>query len=342
MAEKKKTQIEVISAVDLAKRYMGDTPEAQESAKEDIVSKLPPEQREVAQHMQEKMENWLKDNPMLLYGEKDGKPFIHELTDYEHSKILSLDEGRREKYIQQLYENKEADAAVTSNWNRNGDNRQAQPLSFLVPLLEKDCEGAEYIKSQVLQARYSNSQMNIDDIHVVKADELLVKLNNAGTKEHIPQETLDRLNNRYLMLAEVNGHVVSHVVDKETYDRFSSLDKQQRLDEFCKTFGVSQDITKIGEYKKQELIASNGQKFGLLELLKALLQAFGFISPEQEKKAEVKNDVTDSQQKQQEPKESTTVDRSIAAQAKALSEANTEALVAEQQQSQEVSRGMHI
>lgn len=165
MAEKKKTQIEVISAVDLAKRYMGDTPEAQESAKEDIVSKLPPEQREVAQHMQDKMENWLKDNPMLLYGEKDGKPFIHELTDYEHSKILSLDEGRREKYIQQLYENKEADAAVTSNWNRNGDNRQAQPLSFLVPLLEKDCEGAEYIKSQVLQARYSNSQMNIAKAH---------------------------------------------------------------------------------------------------------------------------------------------------------------------------------
>lgn len=80
----------------------------------------------------------------------------------------------------------------------------------------------------------------------------------------------------------------------------------------------------------------------VIPLLKALLQAFGFIPPEQERKADVKNDVTESQQKQQEPKESTTVDRSIAAQAKALSEANTEALVAEQQQSQEVSRGMHI
>ena len=77
-------------------------------------------------------------------------------------------------------------------------------------------------------------------------------------------------------------------------------------------------------------------------LLKALLQAFGFIPPEQERKADVKNDVSETQQKQQEPKESTTVDRSIAAQAKALSEANTEALVADQQQSQQNNRGLHF
>lgn len=225
-------RIEVISAVDLAKRYMGDTPEAQEAAKEDIVSKLPPEQREVAQYMQDKMENWLKDNPMLLYGEKDGKPFIYDMTDREYDKYMVLNDQQKEKYLQKLFTSKEAAA---------------------VPVTES--------KEAVVQAT--------------------TNLNKDG--------------------ATVNT-----------------------------------------EKKGQMQAASNGQKFGLLELLKALLQAFGFIPPEQERKADVKNDVTETQQKQQEPKESTTVDCSIAAQAKALSEANTEALVADQQQSQQTNRGMRI
>lgn len=339
MAETKETKIEVISAVDLAKRYLGETPEAQESAKEDIVSKLPPEQREVAQHMQDKMANWLKDNPMLLYGEKDGKSFIYDMTDREYDKYMVLNDEQKEKYLQKLLQSKEAEAQKTVI--SNGQDRGPTPLSVLVPLLESDYEGEEYIKSQVVQAK-AGGGLEIDKVNVHEASSLLVKLNDAGTKEQIPQETLDRLNGRYLMTAMVNGHTVSHVIDKETYDRVASMSDQQRKDEFCKVFDVPNDLAKAGEQKKTDVAATNGQKFGLLELLKALLQAFGFIPPEQERKAEVKNDVTESQQKQQEPKESTTVDRSIAAQAKALSEANIEALVAEQQQSQEVSRGMHI
>lgn len=340
MAETKETKIEVISAVDLAKRYLGETPEAQESAKEDIVSKLPPEQREVAKHMQDKMDNWLKDNPMLLYGEKDGKPFIYDMTDREYDKYMVLNDEQKEKYLQKLFQNKEAEAQKTVI--SNGQDRGPTPLPVLVTLLESDYEGEEYIKGQVAQAK-AGGGLEIDKVNVHEASSLLVKLNDAGTKEQIPQETLDRLNGRYLMTAMVNGHTVSHVIDKETYDRVASMSDQQRKDEFCKVFDVSNDLAKAGEQKKTDVAATNGQKFGLLELLKALLQAFGFI--EQERKTEVKNGVTDSQQKQQkqqEPKESTTVDRSIAAQAKALSEANTEALVAEQQQSQEVSRGMHI
>lgn len=332
-------RIEVISAVDLAKRYMGDTPEAQEAAKEDIMSQLPPEQREVAQHMQDKMANWLKDNPMLLYGEKDGKPFIYDMTDREYDKYMVLNDEQKEKYLQKLFQNKETEAQKTVI--SNGQDRGPAPLSVLVPSLESDYEGEEYIKGQVAQAK-AGGGLEIDKVNVHEASSLLVKLNDAGTKEQIPQETLDRLNGRYLMTAIVNGHTVSHVIDKETYDRVASMSDQQRKDEFCKVFDVPNDLAKAGEQKKTDVAATNGQKFGLLELLKALLQAFGFIPPEQERKADVKNDVTESQQKQQEPKESTTVDRSIAAQAKALSEANTEALVAEQQQSQEVSRGMHI
>ena len=220
-----KAHVEVISAVDLAKRYMGDTPEAQEAAKEDIMSQLSPEQREVAQHMQDKMENWLKDNPMLLYGEKDGKPFIYDMTDREYDKYMVLNSDQQEKYIQKLLTNKETAAASMSDMDKN----------------------------------------------VITAD-----------------------------------------VEKKDHTQ----------------------------------AVSDGQNFGLLELLKSLLQAFGFIPPEQERNTDIKNDVAETQQNRQEQQEqkqqSTTVDRSIAAQAKALSAANTEALVAEQQQSQEVSRGMHI
>lgn len=232
----KASNIEVISAVDLAKRYLGDTPEAQEATREDVMSQLSPEQREVAQHMMDKMENWLKDNPMLLYGEKDGKPFIYDMTDREYDKYMVLDDEQKEKYLQKLLANKEAAA---------------------VPVTES--------KEAVVQA---HSDLNKD--------------------------------------------------------------------------GATVDTEKKG----QAQTVSSGQKFGLLELLKVLLQAFGFIPPEQERKAEVKNDVTETQQKQQDQQEqkqqSTTVDRSIAAQAKALSEANTEALVADQQQSQQNNRGLHF
>ena len=209
-----KVHVEVISAVDLAKRYM--------SADTDH---LTPEQQEMARYMSEKTEAWMRDNPMLLYGEKDGKPFIYDMSDREYDKYMVLNSDQQEKYIQKLLTNKETAAASMSDMDKN----------------------------------------------VITAD-----------------------------------------VEKKDHTQ----------------------------------AVSNGQNFGLLELLKSLLQAFGFIPPEQEKNTDIKNDVAETQQNRQEQQEqkqqSTTVDRSIAAQAKALSAANTEALVAEQQQSQEVSRGMHV
>ena len=209
-----KVHVEVISAVDLAKRYM--------SADTDH---LTPEQQEMARYMSEKAETWMHDNPMLLYGEKDGKPFIYDMSDREYDKYMVLNSDQQEKYIQKLLTNKETVAASMSDMDKN----------------------------------------------VITAD-----------------------------------------VEKKDHTQ----------------------------------AVSNGQNFGLLELLKSLLQAFGFIPPEQERNTDIKNDLAETQQNRQEQQEqkqqSTTVDRSIAAQAKALSEANTEALVAEQQQSQEVSRGMHV
>ena len=209
-----KVHVEVISAVDLAKRYM--------SADTDH---LTPEQQEMARYMSEKTEAWMRDNPMLLYGEKDGKPFIYDMSDREYDKYMVLNSDQQEKYIQKLLTNKETADAFMSDMDKN----------------------------------------------VITAD-----------------------------------------VEKKDHTQ----------------------------------AVSNGQNFGLLELLKSLLQAFGFIPPEQEKNTDIKNDVAETQQNRQEQQEqkqqSTTVDRSIAAQAKALSAANTEALVAEQQQSQEVSRGMHV
>ena len=209
-----KVHVEVISAVDLAKRYM--------SADTDH---LTPEQQEMARYMSEKTEAWMRDNPMLLYGEKDGKPFIYDMSDREYDKYMVLNSDQQEKYIQKLLTNKETAAASMSDMDKN----------------------------------------------IITAD-----------------------------------------VEKKDHTQ----------------------------------AVSNGQNFGLLELLKSLLQAFGFIPPEQEKNTDIKNDVAETQQNRQEQQEqkqqSTTVDRSIAAQAKALSAANTEALVAEQQQSQEVSRGMHV
>ena len=209
-----KAHVEVISAVDLAKRYM--------SADTDH---LTPEQQEMARYMSEKTEAWMRDNPMLLYGEKDGKPFIYDMSDREYDKYMVLNSDQQEKYIQKLLTNKETAAASMSDMDKN----------------------------------------------IITAD-----------------------------------------VEKKDHTQ----------------------------------AVSNGQNFGLLELLKSLLQAFGFIPPEQEKNTDIKNDVAETQQNRQEQQEqkqqSTTVDRSIAAQAKALSAANTEALVAEQQQSQEVSRGMHV
>ena len=209
-----KVHVEVISAVDLAKRYMStDT------------DHLTPEQQEMARYMSEKTEAWMRDNPMLLYGEKDGKPFIYDMSDREYDKYMVLNSDQQEKYIQKLLTNKETAAASMSDMDKN----------------------------------------------VITAD-----------------------------------------VEKKDHTQ----------------------------------AVSDGQNFGLLELLKSLLQAFGFIPPEQEKNTDIKNDVAETQQNRQEQQEqkqqSTTVDRSIAAQAKALSAANTEALVAEQQQSQEVSRGMHV
>lgn len=209
-----KAQVEVISAVDLAKRYM--------SADTDH---LTPEQQEMARYMSEKAETWMHDNPMLLYGEKDGKPFIYDMSDREYDKYMVLNSDQQEKYIQKLLTNKETATASMSDIDKN----------------------------------------------VITAD-----------------------------------------VEKKDHTQ----------------------------------AVSNGQDFGLLELLKSLLQAFGFIPPEQERNTDIKNDLAETQQNRQEQQEqklqSTTVDRSIAAQAKALSAANTEALVAEQQQSQEVSRGMHV
>ena len=207
-----KAHVEVISAVDLAKRYMStDT------------DHLTPEQQEMARYMSEKTEAWMRDNPMLLYGEKDGKPFIYDMSDREYDKYMVLNSDQQEKYIQKLLTNKETADAFMSDMDKN----------------------------------------------VITAD-----------------------------------------VEKKDHTQ----------------------------------AVSNGQNFGLLELLKSLLQAFGFIPPEQEKNTDIKNDIAETQQNRQEQQEqqSTTVDRSIAAQAKALSAANTEALVAEQQQSQEVSRGMHV
>ena len=209
-----KAHVEVISAVDLTKRYMStDT------------DHLTPEQQEMARYMSEKTEAWMRDNPMLLYGEKDGKPFIYDMSDREYDKYMVLNSDQQEKYIQKLLTNKETAAASMSDMDKN----------------------------------------------VITAD-----------------------------------------VEKKDHTQ----------------------------------AVSNGQNFGLLELLKSLLQAFGFIPPEQERNTDIKNDVAETQQNRQEQQEqkqqSTTVDRSIAAQAKALSAANTEALVAEQQQSQEVSRGMHV
>ena len=209
-----KAHVEVISAVDLAKRYM--------SADTDH---LTPEQQEMARYMSEKTEAWMRDNPMLLYGEKNGKPFIYDMSDREYDKYMVLNSDQQEKYIQKLLTNKETAAASMSDMDKN----------------------------------------------VITAD-----------------------------------------VEKKDHTQ----------------------------------AVSDGQNFGLLELLKSLLQAFGFIPSEQERNTDIKNDVAETQQNRQEQQEqkqqSTTVDRSIAAQAKALSAANTEALVAEQQQSQEVSRGMHV
>ncbi len=213
-ARSEKAHVEVISAVDLAKRYL--------SADTDH---LTPEQQEMARYMSEKTEAWMQDNPMLLYGEKDGKPFIYDMSDREYDKYMVLNSDQQEKYIQKLLTNKETAAASMSD-------------------MDKD--------------------------------------------------------------------------------------------------GITADVEK----NNQAQTVSNGQNFGLLELLKALLQAFGFIPSEQERNTDIKNDVAETQQNRQEQQEqkqpSTTVDRSIAAQAKALSAANTEALVAEQQQSQEVSRGVHV
>lgn len=209
-----KVHVEVISAVDLAKRYIDAD-----------ADHLTPEQQEMARYMSEKTEAWMQDNPMLLYGEKDGKPFIYDMSDREYDKYMVLNSDQQEKYIQKLLTNKETATASMSD------------------------------------------------------------------------------------------------IDKD---------------------GITADVEK----NNQAQTVSNGQNFGLLELLKALLQAFGFIPSEQERNTDIKNDVAETQQNRQEQQEqkqpSTTVDRSIAAQAKALSAANTEALVAEQQQSQEVSRGMHV
>ena len=96
-----KNQIEIISASDLAERFLGSE-KGKPLTLEDIEKKFSGEQKEAAELLYKKMENFLKDNPMLLYGEKDGKPFLYQLTDRECLKYNALDDEKREKYLQHL------------------------------------------------------------------------------------------------------------------------------------------------------------------------------------------------------------------------------------------------
>ena len=331
-----KNQVEIISASDLAERFLGSE-KGKPLTLEDIEKKFSGEQKEAAELLYKKMENFLSDNPMLLYGEKDGKPFLYQLTDRECLKYSALDDEKREKYIQMLLSSKESEAqkAVAQ------PEREAASLSTLVSLVEQDYDGKELIESEL---RNGNT-LNVSNINVHNASELLVKMNDAGTKEQIPQETLDRLNGRYLMTALVNGHTVSHVVDKETYDRFAAMDEQQRLDEFRKVYEVPENQAKAVENKKfttsQATKQNNFQNMGIVGILLMFLQFFGY-KPEQTTEIAPK-EVAETKQQAAPAKQSTTLDRSMADQIKSLAEANAETSLAEiDQQQQTMNKGLKL
>ena len=332
-----KMQIEIISASDLAERFLGDE-KGKPLTLEDIEKKFSGEQKEAAELLYKKMENFLKDNPMLLYGEKDGKPFLYQLTDRECLKYNALDDEKREKYLQHLLSSKESEAQK----GVAQPEREAASLSTLVSLVEQDYDGKELIESEL---RNGNT-LNVSNINVHNASELLVKMNDAGTKEPIPQETLDRLNGRYLMTALVNGHTVSHVVDKETYDRFAAMNDRQRLDEFRKVYEVPENQAKAVENKKFNISQSatkqnNYQNMGIVGILLMFLELFGY-KPEQTKETSQK-EVAEAKQQAAPAKQSTTLDRSMADQIKSLVEANAETSLAEiDQQQQTMNRGFKL
>lgn len=331
-----KMNIEIISTSDLAKRYLSDE-SGNPLSLEEIQKNFNGQQREAAELLYEKIKGFQNGNSMLLYGEKDGKPFVYELTEREYNKYNVLDEDRREKYLQHLLSSKEADAQkiVGPQTNKTAD------LSTLVTLVDQDYDGKELIEGEL---RNGNT-ISVSNINVHQASELLVKMNEAGTKEQIPQETLDRLNGRYLMTALVNGHTVSHVIDKETYDRFASLNEQQRLEEFRRVYEVPGNQLRVVENKKFNASQSDSQmdfkNMGILGLLMMLLQCFGY-KPEgaqdmaQKEVAETKQQTTTSQQ-------SVVIDRSVAEQVKTLAEANAESRLADlDEQQQSLNKGLKL
>lgn len=330
-----KMNIEIISTSDLAKRYLSD-----ESGKplslEEIQKNFSDDQKEAAKLLYDKIKDFQNGNTMLLYGEKDGKPFVYELTEREYNKYNVLDEDRREKYLQHLVSSKEADAQKIVGPQTN----KATDLSTLVTLVDQDYDGKELIEGEL---RNGNT-ISVSNINVHQASELLVKMNEAGTKEQIPQETLDRLNGRYLMTALVNGHTVSHVIDKETYDRFASLNEQQKLEEFQKVYDIPENRLQAVENKKFIASQSGSQmdfkNMGILGLLMMLLQCFGYKPDSaqdmaQKEVAEAKQQTTSQQ--------SVIIDRSVAEQVKTLAEANAESRLADlDEQQQSLNKGLKL
>lgn len=331
------TKIEVISASDLAERFLGGE-KGKPLTLDDIQQNFSGDQREAAELLYRKMENFLKENPMLLYGEKDGKPFLYQLTEREYLKYDALDAEKREKYIQMLLRTKESEALKGTTTQGN----QAVGLSGLVSLVNQDYDGKELIEGEL---RNGNA-LDVSNINVHRASDLLVKMNNAGTKEQIPQETLDKLNNSYLMTALVNGHTVSHVVDKDTYDRFAAMDEKQRLDEFRRVYDVSESQSQVVENKKYGTPQSatkqnNLQNMGIVGLLLMFLQYFGY-KPEQAKETSHR-EVAEEKQQATTARLSTILDRNMADQIKSLAESNVEASLAEvDQQQQTTNRGFKL
>jgi len=322
------TKIEIISASDLAERFLGSE-KGKPLTLDDIQQKFSGDQKEAAELLYKKMENFLRENPMLLYGEKDGKPFLYELTDRENMKYDALDAEKREKYLQHLLTSKESE----NQKNVTNQTREAVGLSGLVFLVNQDYDGKELIESEL---RNGNT-LNISNINVHRASDLLVKLNDAGTKEQIPQETLDKLNDRYLMTALVNGHTVSHVIDKDTFDRFAGMDEKQRFDEFRRVYDVPESQSQTVENKKYSnsqtaTQQNNLQNMGIVGLLLMFLEYFGY-KPEQTTEIAPK-EVAETKQQAAPAKQSTTLDRNMTDQIKSLAESNAEASLTEVDQQQ--------
>lgn len=329
--------IEIISVSDLAKRYLGGET-GKPLSLEEIRKNLSGEQREAAELLYDKVKNFQDGNAMFLYGEKGGRPFVYELTEREHLKYNALDDEKREKYLQHLLTSKESEGQK----NGSTQNREAAGLSTLVSLVEQDYDGKEVIDGEL---RKGNT-INVSNINVHQASELLVKMNDAGTKEQIPSETLDRLSGRYLMTALVNGHTVSHVVDKETYNRFVSLNKQQRLEEFRKVYEIPENRLQAVENKKYNVSKSDGQmdfrNMGILGLLMMLLQCFGH-KPENSAQETTQKEVDDTKLQATTPKQSTVVDRTVAEQMKNLAEINAESGLANlEEEQQSISKGLKL